>query len=91
MCKVNITFQVFQAAVQVLHRMAFWLSGKVVALHLDNITAKAYLCNQYGTASLLLARLACHIFNLANKCGITLIPACIPTNLNVETDYHVEG
>ena len=25
------------------------LSGKVVALHLDNSTAKAYLCNQGGT------------------------------------------
>ena len=32
-----------------LHRMVFHLSGKVVALHLDNSTAKAYLCNQGGT------------------------------------------
>ena len=32
-----------------LHRMAFHLSGKVVALHLDNSMAKAYLCNQGGT------------------------------------------
>ena len=29
-----------------LHRMAFCLSGKVVALHMDNSTAKAYLCNE---------------------------------------------
>ena len=31
--------------------MAFWLSSKMVALHLDDSTAKAYLCNQGGTAS----------------------------------------
>ena len=31
-----------------LHRMAFQMSGKVVALQLDNSTAKAYLCNQDG-------------------------------------------
>ena len=34
-----------------LHKMAFMLSGKVVALHLDNSTTKTYLCNQVGTAS----------------------------------------
>ena len=32
-------------------RMAFHLSGKVVALHLDNSTVKTYLFNQGGTAS----------------------------------------
>ena len=32
-----------------LHRMAFWVSVKVVALHLDKNTAKTYLCNQGGT------------------------------------------
>ena len=42
-------------------RMAFHLSGKVVALHLDNSTAKAYLCNQGGTVSPFLSRLACRI------------------------------
>ena len=31
-------------------KMAFWLSGKVVALHLDNGPAKAYLFNQGGAA-----------------------------------------
>ena len=30
----------------------FWLSSKVVALHLDSSTAKAYLCNQSDIASL---------------------------------------
>ena len=60
------------------------LSGKVVVLHLDNNTAKAYLCNQKGTTSVFLSGLACHIFNLAYKHGITLTPAYIPTHLNVE-------
>ena len=60
---------------------------KVVALHLDNTTAKAYLCYQGGKASLFLSRLACHILNLTNKHGITLISANIPIHLNVEADY----
>ena len=67
--------------------MAFCLSGKVVALHLDNSTAKAYLCNQGGTVSPFLSRLACWILSLTDKHGITLLPAYIPTLLNVEADY----
>ena len=74
-----------------LHRMAFHLSGKVVVLHLDNSTAKAYLCNQGGTVSPFLSRLACQILSQTNKHGITLILACIPTHLNVETDYLAQG
>ena len=35
-----------------LHRMAFQLTGKLAALHLDNSTAEAYLHNQGGTASI---------------------------------------
>ena len=70
-----------------LHRMAFCPSGKVVALHLDNSTAKAYLCNQGGTVSPFLSRLACWILSLTNKHGITLLPAYIPTHLNVEADF----
>ena len=31
--------------------MVFWLSSKGVALHLDNSTAKVYVCNQGDTAS----------------------------------------
>ena len=58
-----------------LHRMAFRLSGKVVALHLDNSTAKAYLCNQGGTVSPFLSRLACGILSLTDKHGITLLPS----------------
>ena len=37
---------------------------------------------------LFLSRLACCILNLANKHGITLIPAYIHTHLNVEVISH---
>ena len=67
--------------------MAFHLSGKVVALHLDNSTAKVYLCNQHSTVSPFLYRLACWILSLTDKHGITLLPAYILTHLNVEADY----
>ena len=70
-----------------LCRMAFHLSGKVVALHLDNSNTKVYLCNQGGTVSPFLSRLACQILSLTDKHGITLLPAYIPTHLNVEADY----
>ena len=77
MCKVHITLQELQAVSLRLHKLAFSLSGKVVVLHLDNSTTKAYLCNQGGT-SLFLSRLACHTFNLADKHGITLIQCTCP-------------
>ena len=51
MCRAHIALQEFQAIAMILHRMAFHLSGKVVALHLDNSTAKAYLCSHGGTVS----------------------------------------
>ena len=38
-----IALQELQAVAIMLHRMAFCLSGKVVALHLDNSTAKGIL------------------------------------------------
>ena len=41
MCGVHIALQELQAVAMMLCRMAFYLSGKVVALHLDNSTAKA--------------------------------------------------
>ena len=41
-----LPLQELQIVTMSLCRMAFHLSGKVVALHLDNSTAKAYLCNQ---------------------------------------------
>ena len=86
-CRAHIALQELQSIAIMLHRMAFHLSGKVVALHLDNSTAKAYLCNQDGTVSPFLSRLACWILSLTDKHGITLIPAYIPTHLNVEADY----
>ena len=67
--------------------MVLLLTGKVVALHLDNSTAKAYLCIQDCTVSCFLSRLACGILCLTDKHGITLTPAYISTHLNVEADY----
>ena len=91
MCKAHIALQELQAVAMMLHRMAFWLLGKVVAFHLDNCTAKAYLCKQGGTISPFLSRLACWILSLTNKHGITLIPAYIPTHFNVEANYMSQG
>ena len=62
--RAHITLQELQAVAVMLCRMAFCLSGKVVALHLDNSTAKAYLSNQGGTVSPFLSRLACWILSL---------------------------
>ena len=65
--------------------MALWLSGKVVALELDNSTANAYLCNQAGTVSFFFPDLPAT--SLANKHGIAVIPVYIPAHLNVEANY----
>ena len=87
MHKVHTILQEPQAFALMLHKMAFWLSGKAVASHFDNTTFKAYFCNQGGIASLFLSRLACCILNLADKHGITLIQAYISTHLNVTANY----
>ena len=87
MCRAHIALQELQAGAMMLHRMACCPSVKVVALHLDNIMAKAYLCNQGGTVSPFLSRPACQILSVTYKHGITLILAYIPTHLNVEADY----
>ena len=84
---LNIALQELQAVAVMLHRMAFHLSGKVVALHLDNSTAKVYFCNQGGTVSSFLSRLACWILSLTDKHSITLLLANIPALLNVEADF----
>ena len=47
MHQVHVALQELQAFALVLCKMAFWLSSKVVALHLNN-------SNQGGTASLFL-------------------------------------
>ena len=87
LCRAHTALQELQAIAMMLCRMAFHLSGKVVALYLDNSTAMAYLCNQCGTVSPFLSGLACHILSLPNKDGITLIPAYISTHFNVEAYY----
>ena len=87
MHRAHIALQELQAIAMMLHRMAFHLTGKVVALYLDNSTAKVYLCNQGGTMSCFLSRQACHILSLTDKHGITLIPAYIPTHINVDANY----
>ena len=87
LCRTHIALQELHAVAMMLHSIAFHFSGKVVALHLDNLTTKTYLCNQGGTVSPFLSRLACQILSLTNKHGITLLPAYIPTHVNVEADY----
>ena len=87
LCRACIVLQELQAVAMMLCRTAFCLFGKVIALNLDNSTAKAYLCNQGGIVSPFLSRLACQILSLTDKHGITLIPAYIPTHINVEADY----
>ena len=74
-----------------LCRVAFQYSSKVVAFYFNNSTAKLYLCNQGDTVSPFLFRLACQILSLTDKHSITLIPAYIPTNLNVEANYLSQG
>ena len=86
MYRAHIALQELQAVAMMLHRMAFCLSGKMVALDLDNSMAKAYLCNQGSTVSPFLSRLACQILSLTKKHGIALLPAYIPTHLNVEAN-----
>ena len=87
MCRVHIALQELQAIAMMLCRMAFCLSGKVVALHLDNSTANVFLCNQGGTVSPFLSRLAFQILSLADNHSITVIPVYIPTHLNMEANY----
>ena len=87
MCRVHIALQELQAIAVMLHKMLFHIYGKVVALPLDNSTAKAYLCNQDSTVFPFLSRLTCQILSLTDRHSITLLPVYIPTHLNVEADY----
>ena len=91
MCRAHITLQQLQEVAMMLHQMAFWLSGKVVALHFDNSTASVYLCNQGGTVTPFLSRLACPVMSLTDKHSIILIAVYIPTYHNVEVDYLLSG
>ena len=71
-CRLHIAIQELQTVAPMLQRLAFQLSGKVAALQLANNTAKAYLCNRYGTVLLFLSRLAC-IYSYTSKCGSHLL------------------
>ena len=76
LCRAHIALQELPGCCHdAPYRMAFHLSGKVVAMHLDNSAAKEYLCNEGGTVSPFLSRLACQILSLTDKHGITLLPA----------------
>ena len=82
MCMAHIALQELQTIAMMLCRLAFCLSGKVVALHLDSSTEKAYLSKHSGSVSF-----SYH----TGLPDITLIPAYIPTHLNVEANYLSEG
>ena len=75
------------AVAMMLHRMTFHLYGKVVALYLDNRTAKDYLCNQGRYSVSFSFQGGCQILSLTDKCSITLIAAYMPTHLSVEANY----
>ena len=60
MSKAHIALQELQAVAIMLYRMTFWLSGKMVVLHLDNSTVSHFL-----------SRLACKILSLTDKHSIT--------------------
>ena len=86
MCRVHSALKELQAITMMFHRMAFQLSGKVVALQLHNSTIKN-LFDQGSIVSLFPSRFACHILDLTSKHSITLLPVYIPSYLNVETNY----
>ena len=91
MWKFNITLQEPSKLLHlILHKMVFRLFDKVVSLHLGNSTNNTYLCNQGGTASFLLSRLACCILTLTSMVLI-LFPAYIPTHLNMGAISPREG
>ena len=55
------------------------------------VLLKLILCNQGGTASTFLSRLVCHILNLADMHGITLIPAYTPSHVEPGYLSHSSG
>ena len=88
--KVLIPLQELMAVVDMC-KMAFWLSGNMVSLHLDNDTAKAYICIQSGTISSFSFLTNLLLFNLADKHGINLIAVYIHAcSFNVESNSLME-
>ena len=70
--------------------MSIQLSNNVVAIHLDNNIATAFICNQGCTASLPLSRLVYHILNLGGKHGMAL-STIHPHPSQCGTDYPSQG
>ena len=79
----SITLEQLQAFALMLHKKLFKLSGKVIALFLENSTAKSYLCNQDGIVSLFLSRLVPTFWIWLTSMVLLFISAYIPTHLNV--------
>ena len=77
---VHMVLWELKAAALVLYWVDFHLSDNIVASHLDDSTAKAYLCKKGGKVSPFLFRLACCILNLADKHGVTY--SSLHTNLS---------
>ena len=87
MNRVYIALQELETVALMLHRISFDLSHKKVSILLDSSAVEAYLCNQSGTISLSLSRLACCVLDVANKHDMTVILAYIPTHLYMEAVY----
>ena len=89
MYRAHIALQEFQPVAMMLGKIAFCVSGKLIALHSDNSTANAYLCNQGATVSHFLSRLDCQILSLTDKHSNTPISAYIPTHLSYLSKGHL--
>ena len=90
MHQVDIALQELWSVSLMPCRRAFPLSGKVVALHLNN--SITYVFNQGGALSLFLSRLAFCILNLAKNMLLLLFQhAYLPILLWKPTIYHEEG
>ena len=61
--------------------MAFQLSGNVVALHLDNSTPEASVCNHGDMVSTFISTVACHILDLADMHATILLAYVIPISV----------
>ena len=60
---IYAAIQELWAVVPVICRMAFHLASKVITMHLDSNTDKAYLCNKGGMVFPFLSRLVHHTLN----------------------------
>ena len=90
MCRAHIVLQELQAVPLILHKMAIHFTNKVAA-YIWTVVLLRLVYVIKVVELLFLSRLACHIFNLANRHGITRIPTYMPTHLNVEAEYLSQG